>query len=111
MSQYKMVLTETDLGRNDHGKHLGRRKKAKKRADDLNIKVISITETPGYCYIYEWIVDDPSDSNVYVLCWYFNTQGYVTSPGPVRQFTEEEASKMIDLFNKFSENARASGDF
>src|SRR5262249_21780631 len=111
MSQYKVVLTETDAGRNDHANHLRRRAKGMRRAKALGITVISITEIPGYYYIDEWIMDDPAGSNIYVFCWWCNAQGFVTTPGPVRVFTEQEASTLVDSYTKFSEIAKKTGDF
>jgi len=118
MSRYKVVLTETENGRKDHEHHLRRRAKGIVSATDLGLTGPDgapiekyITETPGYYYIYEWIMDDPTDSNIHVFCWWCNAQGFVTTPGPIRVFTGQEASTLVDSYNKFSEKRKASGNF
>ena len=102
MSRYKLVLTETADGKRDHGNHLGRREKAKRRAErDFGITVIDITESQvGSDWVYTWIVDDPTDSNVYALVKLFNWFGFVSCPGPIRVFSEKEESTMKDLIAK-----------
>lgn len=118
MSRYKVTLTETDAGRNDHQHHLRRRGKGIESATDLGLTGPDgapiedyITETPGLYYVYDWIMDDPTDKQIYVFCWWCNTQGFVTTPGPVRVFTKQEASKLVDSYNDLYKRRRASGNF
>jgi hypothetical protein len=118
MSRYKVVLTETDTGRNDHANHLRRRAKGIVSATDLSLTGPDgapidnyITEIPGYYYTYEWIMDDPTDNHIHIFVWWCNAQGFVTCPGPIRVFTGKEASTLVDSYNRFSEKRKASGNF
>jgi hypothetical protein len=104
MSLYKLELTETPNGKADRAHSGDRRRQARLRAGafETPIAVISITDIPGFYNVYEWIVDDPTDLNVYALVNIFNFFGFVSCPGPVRVFTEEESYTTQELFVKIS---------
>jgi hypothetical protein len=89
MALHTLVLTETQKGINDHGRHLGRRSIAKARAGTLGFLVVNISEkkitpAPGTPGVFSLVLDDQNIAaptaaeNLNHLMTIFEYYGYVT---------------------------------
>src|SRR5215470_18004139 len=114
MAQFKLVLTETGPGHNDHGKHLGRREKAIRRATGLGItRPDGLPLRPGDIlednstgtFIYTWNVACATPEPVCALVAIFNRHGFVQCPGPVPNpcttLDDSQNKRVKDLFDQF----------